>query len=97
MEMKLSFLLLEKQRVQQWRRAVWSDEDRSGGQRPPDQRRHGPGACADVSRQTHTDTAGHCLSQFTHTDRGQRLAHINMCMLTGAQCCFTNILLTTAS
>ncbi len=61
---------LQKQRAQQWWRAVWSDADRPGCQRPPHQRRHGPRARADVQRQTHTDTAGHCLSQFTHTDRG---------------------------
>lgn len=52
---------------------MWSDENWPGGQRPPDQRGHGPGAGVDVQRQTHTDTAGHCLSQFTHTDTGQRL------------------------
>lgn len=41
-------VFFKKQGVQQWWRAVWSDEDRPGGQRPPDQRRHGPGAGADV-------------------------------------------------
>lgn len=64
--------LFEKQRVGGWRHPVWSDEDRPGRQGPPDQRRHGPGAGPDVQRQAHTDTAGHCLSQFTHTDRGER-------------------------
>lgn len=70
--MRLSslFIFMVKQGVQQWWRAVWSNEDRPCGQRPPDQRRHGPGAGADVQRQTHTDIAGQCLSQFTHTDRG---------------------------
>ena len=66
----LCLFFLYKQRVQRRWRTVWSDEDWPGGQRPPDQRRHGPGARADVQRQTHTHTAGHCLSQFTHTDRG---------------------------
>lgn len=56
------------QGVQRWRLVVWSNEDRPSGQRTPDQGRHGPGAGADVQRQTHTDIAGHCLSQFTHTD-----------------------------
>lgn len=61
---------------------MWSDEDRPGCQGPPDQRRHGPGVGPDVQRQAHTDTAGHCLSQFTHADRGERHtwthAHANM-------------------
>lgn len=76
--------LFEKQRVRGWRRPVWSDEDRPGRQGPPDQRRHGPGVGPDVQRQAHTDTAGHCLSQFTHADRGERhtWTHVHANMLT---------------
>lgn len=59
-----------KQGCQHRWRALWSDKGRSCGQRAPDQRWHGPGAGADVQRQTHTDTAGHCLLQFTRTDPG---------------------------
>lgn len=69
--------LFDKQRVRGWRRPVWSDEDRPGRQGPPDQRRHGPGVGPDVQRQAHTDTAGHCLSQFTHADRGETHTHVH--------------------
>lgn len=54
-----------------WRDTVRSDPDRPGGQGPPHQGRHGPGARTHVQGEAHRDPAAHRLRQPAPPDPGE--------------------------